>query len=147
MNEAKDEVMTCPRRMREAGPWEYKEGLDRWKNDRWEPRGNDTVVFPEGFEKPRTCSFCGCANHDDVIKLIEAGWEIEITGKRYKAYLHPPGYRAAIRSVLSGAMQGQAPAGQSPVPPVKFYSMHATQEQIDRINALHQAQLAKSQVG
>ncbi len=46
--------VTCPRRVREPGPWEHEEGLDNW-----EKRGPD-----------RCCSFCGGIHPQDFLALM-----------------------------------------------------------------------------
>lgn len=107
--------VSCPRRF-VAGATES----DGWDTDRWEPRGaSDTsTFFPQGFQPPRTCSYCGGVHPQDALDLMQKGWRIEATDKSYKRYMHPPhGTREAS-------------------PPVKLYVMHLTPEQIDRFNSL-----------
>jgi hypothetical protein len=50
------EPMTCPRRMHEAGPWEYSTNLDRWQQ--FKSNGN------------RVCSFCGSLHPEDLFALV-----------------------------------------------------------------------------
>lgn len=71
------EPQTCPRRMKESGPWKYEEGLDTW-----DKIGDDEV-----------CSFCGSLKPSRVIELIkEHGFGlIERSTKTYKWYLHRKG--------------------------------------------------------
>lgn len=76
---AQDEPQTCPRRMHEIGPWEYKENLDRWVQ-----RGPD-----------RVCSFCGSMHPDDFEKvldraLVDDAVRIDQSTKDYKVYIHRP---------------------------------------------------------
>ena len=66
---------TCPRRIREAGPWDKSEGLDFWETRR-------------GYGRMRFCSFCGGAHPEDVIEATRHGAWVESTTKNYKAYLH-----------------------------------------------------------
>lgn len=64
---------------------------------------------------PRSCSFCGCAHPDDVMKLLDAGWKVEVCDSRVKCYINPPD-------------------GRGPVPPVKIKTYHCTSEQVKRLN-------------
>lgn len=99
------EAQTCQRRMSEAGPWEYKEGIDVWHKR-------------DGEDGPRTCSFCGSVHPNDVIEIIKGGGTTEkATGKSYKGYL----YRGATQTHLPSHM--------------KFYLQHFSQEQVDALNA------------
>lgn len=92
------EKMTCPRRMRDPGPWEYKENLDYWEKS--------------GINK--TCSFCGCMDPDEFIELCkkvietkgEQGYGVNLSDKRYKIYAHQPN--------VSNAKEGA----------IKFYTQH-----------------------
>lgn len=131
-------TQTCPRRMGEMGPWEYKENLDHWETSRWNPYYQST--WPEQFERPRTCSFCGGIHPDDAIKLIEAGWEVGTTGKSYKRYLEPPGtrerYQILLEQIKGDIEKAKSPEMVSPVPPVKLYTMHMSRQQIDRFNEI-----------
>lgn len=61
-------MSSCPRRMRELGPWEYKDDLDHWRTD-------------------QTCSFCGSLHPDEFMKEVEAGTQLSPTDKRYKVYV------------------------------------------------------------
>lgn len=81
---------TCPRRMSELGPWEYKEDLDSW-----EKRGND-----------RVCSFCGSlhpADFEAVLKRVisDAKCSISLSDKGYKIYVNRP----EIRNARDGAIK------------------------------------------
>ena len=121
----------CPRR-RESGAYQSDE-VDRWATNRWKGGGDWRL---EWF--PRSCSFCGSVHPDDAMRLIEEGWEPEVaSGKRYKIYLHPPGYcdrmRATIKGIREKGVEGMVD-GWSPTPPVKAYTPHLSQEQIDRVN-------------
>lgn len=139
------EVQTCPQRV-EVGSSHHKGGdLDTWNRDTWalERQWSDWLLYtrsrmydrlgwtgnrfyrgtfwPAGFAPPRTCSFCGSVHPDDAIALMRRGWEVESSGKNYKRYLHPPGYRPLM-------------AVRSPVPPVKLYVQHMSAKQIHRLN-------------
>lgn len=62
-------TMTCPRRMKDSGPWEHKENLDEW-----------TFV--------KTCTFCGSLHPAEFLWRVEAGEPVVPTDKNYKAYLN-----------------------------------------------------------
>lgn len=64
------ERQTCPRRMREMGPWERREDLDTW--------------LPGEVTR---CSFCGSMAPDEFMEAVRAGREVGPTDKTYKAYL------------------------------------------------------------
>lgn len=92
--------------------------------------------WPSGEPKPRTCSYCGGVHPDDAILLLARGWDVEATDKSYKRYLHPPGYRAAMDRMRE-QFTFEIPAvefPESPVPPVKVYTYHFEQAQIDAFN-------------
>lgn len=84
----KRHVQTCPRRMQDFGPWERKEGLDRWRK-----------VGPD-----RVCSFCGSMQPEAVLELAkkaiagEPGVRIEGTTKRYKLYITRDGIKNASQA-------------------------------------------------
>lgn len=131
---------TCPSRMGQMGPWERKENLDFWETHRWGPYYSaGTMKWPDGFAKPRTCSFCGSVHPEDAIKLLEAGWEAE-HAKSYKRYLNPPGSQAHTEAVISRIRERNdtfiEPQHVSPVPPAKLYTWHFTNDElIARFNA------------
>lgn len=154
--------MSCPRRMRESGPWQKQQGLDHWTRDRWsadlaavremnirkceESPNLHMDVDQRGAwmwecDVPRTCSFCGSIHPDDAIALLKDGWEVE-TAKPYKRYLNPPGMRTrheqVCRQIESKGTFDNAtlPSFWHPTPPVKLYTMHMTQAQVDEWNAL-----------
>lgn len=105
-----------------------------WRRDRF----MGGTYWPDGEPRPRTCSYCGGVHPDDAVTLIMRGWEVESTGKSYKRYLHPPGYRAAIERFHEGMDALKEPRWEgprSPVPPVKVYTYHFDQRQIDAFNA------------
>lgn len=91
--------------------------------------------------QPRACSYCGGGHPDDIIRLLREGWEIEGTTKPYKRYVAPP--RIGVRA-LSGPYcddhKGQPiklpVRAWSPVPPVKLYTPHFSEEQIKIANDL-----------
>lgn len=130
-----DEKQTCGRRMQEYGSWERKENLDIWKTDRWGSRKSDKWNWPW---KPRTCSFCGSIHPEDAIKLLKEGWEIETTGKSYKRYLEPPGYKEMLKRFRDKIRQKDEPfddkGAWTPTPPVKLYTMHFDQEERNLFN-------------
>lgn len=114
-NPIEEELQTCPRRVGELGPWEYKDNLDRWKRSKWHSYYKSNR-WPDDFEKPRTCSFCGSVHPDDLVDLLKKGWRVGNTDKSYKKYIEAPiGYK-------------------SPIPPLKLYVMHCSQEQINKLN-------------
>lgn len=84
------DMQTCPRRMGEMGPWEYKENLDKW-----ERRGND-----------RTCSFCGSLHPADFEAVLERviaddKCSISLSDKSYKVYINRP----EIHNASEGAIK------------------------------------------
>lgn len=106
-----------------------------WETTRW--NNSNKSVWPESFPKPRTCSFCGGVHPDDLMTLIDQGWEFEPTGKSYKSYWHPPGYSAYMEEVLKNIGEGRdtaAGAHPEPSPPVKLYSQHVDAEMAAKIN-------------
>lgn len=115
--------LTCNRRMQELGPWKRKKNLDYWRSgdDRWKEEGS----WPEGFPKPRVCSFCSGIHPDDAIRLISMGWESDYA-KSYKRYLNPP--------------EGV----KSPSPPVKLYIQHLNTNHINKFNKALAANLKDS---
>lgn len=151
------EPQTCPRRMGEMGPWEYKPLLDHWERGRWaatkeeadaevaefmarNPNGSmGNVLWCYPGEQPRTCSFCGGVHPEDAIALIRAGWTSGGTTKAYKRYLEPPGYAKWERDTFANVPVSEwgktKPPYPSPIPPVKLYTMHFTPEQIAAFNA------------
>ena len=103
------DTQSCPRRMKEMGPWEREENLDAWRES--------------GRVPGLSCSFCGSLHPERFLELITEGWVVEPTDKTYKAYLgHAPATEE--RSVMPG----------EPLPPVaggraKFYYQHFSDEQ------------------
>jgi hypothetical protein len=147
--------ITCPQRFREIGPWERKELIDKWE-ECWFP-GQVTPYHTEyknGVSKvisthinwlqawpkpPLICSFCSCARPDDVFRLLlEEDWEIETTSKSYKFYLHPPGYHVYMRNLIGNVKNviNRLDSFKSPVPPVKGYVWHFSEEEIKELNKL-----------
>lgn len=109
-----------------------------WESRRWGTRDSD--VWPDGFPKPRTCSFCGSVHPDDVLTLAKMGWELEMSTKSYKSYWHPPGHAAHHARVMAdfgSHIKGTIlPALHSePTPPVKLYGNHLTTEKLAELNA------------
>lgn len=62
------DVITCPRRLHELGPWDHERFLDRWTED-------------------GTCSFCGSVRPEEFFRRAVAGEPITPTDKSYKVYL------------------------------------------------------------
>jgi hypothetical protein len=88
--------MTCRSRMEQQGPWEYREGLDKWE---YSPNGD------------RTCSFCGSLHPEDFMDLVRkaaAGEPIEVepSDKTYKIYVG----RQSVKNASEGG--------------IKFYTWH-----------------------
>lgn len=137
----KIEKLVCPRRNEGYIP-EFVGDNDTWETNTWDMKGKNDY-WPYGFDKPRTCSFCGGVNIDDAIKLIEEGWEIHTTTKPYKWYLEPPGtiaYRRRVINAMGDEEKVKIVFGEpikSAVPPVKMYGQHATKEQITKLNLLY----------
>ena len=131
-------------------------GPDQWMTGNWaandEERRADIAEwmakYPEGSigntqwpgpgEMPRVCSYCGGVHPDDAVRLIREGWTVAGTDKGYKRYMEPPGYRAWCRRVdecwPDRAAAGDPPAAL-PIPPVKVYTQHFSEEQITAFNA------------
>lgn len=143
-----DQDMYCPRRA--EGYPEFLQGVpDTWECNRWSGRAADR--WPADFERPRTCSFCGGVHVDDALALIEKGWEIGLTTKRYKLYLHPPGSMLHHKRTMAALETGGTgdlpePTVLAPVPPVKLYGMHATADQLERLNQALKAQFERQGV-
>lgn len=131
------EPQRCPRRDENPMADQSFPGPDWWETGQWaatqkeadaevaefmaaHPNGGiGNVLWCYGGEQPRTCSYCGGVHPDDAVTLIQLGWNVDPTDKRYKRYLEPPTYRPF----------------PSPIPPVKLYLQHCSQEQIDSLNA------------
>jgi len=100
---------------------------------------NDEWLWPG--DVPRTCSYCGSIHPVDALRLVSEGWEVEGTGKSYKRYLNPPGYRNVLQDYFdakcSGEKRWKNAYPWSPVPPVKLYVDHLTRDQVERLNAIH----------
>ena len=168
------EVQTCGRRMSEYGPWEMSEHLDWWETNRWlSPEmaaaelakkreaaaaeyeatkgryqvhySNDDRAWLSPLPIPRTCSFCGSVHPEDLIKLLEAGWEID-RAKSYKLSVHPPGWSKSIVPLPETEFVPDGPAqpkGWSPTPCVKFYMQHVTSSaQAERLEQARRSSLA-----
>lgn len=100
----------CPRRsdFNRAG-----DPRDEWARNRWDSIG---ATWPNGFEKPRTCSWCGGVHPGDATDLLHAGFRLEETDKDYKFYMHPVD-------------------GTFTIPPIKLYLMHFSGEEVMRADA------------
>lgn len=146
----------CPRRNESPRAWP---GPDTWDTDRWfRPEDPAYAAYlarraPDGLHYsatdrqwldpgavPQTCSYCGSIAPADALRLLEAGWEVEVTGKWYKRYLNPQGTAAHRQAVLT-ALRTHTPlpvvaAYWMPTPPVKVYVPHLTDAEIAQWNAL-----------
>lgn len=80
------DIITCPSRMSQMGPWEHKENLDRW----------------ERVGADRACSFCGSMHPDDLnVALDDENTGIGISDKRYKVYIQRP----TVSNAKEGAIE------------------------------------------
>lgn len=141
------EKQMCPRRtghvIEESIPYDvWRPGAARWGT-------HPSDKFPEGFEKPRTCSFCGGVHPEDAIALLKLGWELDSTGKWYKAYMEPPGTMLQRNRIIKaiGNQEKEKEAFRvphvHPSPPVKLYTMHFSETQIREVNDYLKAQIEK----
>ena len=127
--------------------------FDRWESDRWlNPLGRPNIFFPAGVVPPKTCSYCGAAAPEDVLRLIrEHEFEPSATGKSYKQYLNPPGYylrNAIIHEffshhenlgkplLLSNELPKSVLEYKDPTPPIKIYTQHFTNRMMGKFNSL-----------
>ncbi|MBL4656264.1 MAG: hypothetical protein JKY33_10630 [Bacteroidia bacterium] len=105
--------------------------------DRWD---REESFWPEQFFKPRTCSYCGGINPEDLVTLLDLGWEIEDTRKPYKRYLHPPGHTLAFQQWMKVGLQLTQFPIKSPSPQLKVYAYHwdvdAVNENIYKCNKI-----------
>lgn len=95
------------------------------------------TVWPSRYNRPRTCDFCGGVNPSDAILLAAAGWVLNSAGCG-KYYMHPPGFGSHLAWELGGR-EGPPPAPPDPncpdpVPPVKLYTAHFSDEELDLFN-------------
>lgn len=92
--------------------------------------------------QPMRCSFCVSAHPEQVLDLLREGWEVEGTGKSYKRYIVPPGTKIRNERMIAnlryrpGDIADAIPEGWSPVPPVKLYTWHLSEAQIDEFNRI-----------
>lgn len=109
----------CPRRI--DAP--EGEALDYWRAgvERWNING---ARWPEGASMPRACSYCGGVHPGDAIDLLIDGWALEMSDHHYKFYMQPD----------NGA--------ERPLPPVKLYLMHFSQEEVLRADDVIRARRA-----
>ncbi|MCI0391871.1 MAG: hypothetical protein MOB07_24275 [Acidobacteria bacterium] len=111
----------CRRRMDNPAnsPYNYDRPMDYWSRAHWNTFYPSQ--WPEQYQKPRTCSLCGCANPEDAQGLIEAGWQLELMRDRMKGWLRPP------------VQLDQKPDDKLPyvlpTPPVTLYAAHYTPSQ------------------
>lgn len=126
------DIQSCPRRLREMGPWDRSEGIDQWLES---PR-------QEGEATP-FCSFCGSLHPGKFLEMVAQGWSVGPTDKNYKAYLHP---------VQSGEPMLAEPGAPLPeIPPQiqsKFYYQHLSAAQQGQfIDLYNQGQMRISMPG
>jgi len=96
-------------------------------------RGGERWEWPW---QPRTCSYCGGAHPDDILRLLGEGWEVDVTDKSYKRYIQPP--RTDTRRVFLGTgCEGHEIPERPwhPVPPVKLYVQHFDEKQVELFNS------------
>lgn len=93
---------------------------DKWCN----PTNGGTIW--EWPWQPRTCSYCGGVNPDDAIRLMFEGWHTGGTTKGYKFYMEPPPLDVDGRR-------------WHPVHPVKLYTYHFNEDQLERLNSIARA--------
>jgi hypothetical protein len=161
-----DEIQTCPRRAEgpqydvqnedrwETSSWRFTDPAEAkkfndeeasQKNEEYAKKGQNVTIhsnprywlWPGPGPKPRTCSYCGCLNPEDAIRMKrELKFEIERTTKRYKLYMHAPGWGVGTVNVMANMDAGVDPIealkGQKVeyiYPPLKLYSPHFTDSQ------------------
>lgn len=133
----------------EAQKWNDEEA--RKQNEEYAARGNKSVshsnprywLWPGPGPKPRTCSYCGSINPEDVLGLKKGfKFTVERTTKYYKVYVHPPGWEIEMLQASVNVGGGVDPAvayGASKVheiyPPLKAYSPHFTDAQWKELNS------------
>jgi len=104
--------------------------------NRWD--GRKHVCWPDGTPKPRTCSHCGSVHPEDLLFLLEQGWEIEQTDKCYKYYVHPLGHQEEVYRLAHAITEGKAEAfvGKVPTvaPCVKLYMNHVDTGMQEKLN-------------
>jgi hypothetical protein len=93
--------------------------------------------------QPRTCSHCGGAHPEDIIRLVREGWESEGTTKSYKRYIEPP--RVGLQKIQTCPVHSVEVAERAwyAVPPVKLYVHHFNDAQVAEFNALIDSQRAR----
>lgn len=106
----------CPRRI-DAPEFEkvdyWRDGADRWTGE--------STAWPHSYAMPRFCSYCGGIHPDDAFNLVVEGWAMTLTENHYKFFMTPD--------------NGE----QTPVPHVKLYLMHFSQEQVLRMDDVFRA--------
>jgi len=125
---------TCPRRLRDPGPWQRAPDLDTWA-------GGGGLVGAQ--ENELSCSFCGSLHPDVFLRWTRDGGELCPTDKPYKIYIDRPypdeRYGGESRTTYT-------PPGGSPIPVLtvygrtaKFYFQHlgadGQREFVDLYNA------------
>ncbi len=157
-----NEPQTCPSRISQGRDDPSDPNPDQWETDRWcadeekvkamhdeEDKKHKPGTFFRGpwndrwlwsWGPPRTCSYCGGIHPEDAIRVMQEGWEVEGTDKFYKKYINPPGTHTQHEAFIASIKDHKREPGQgvpsvwSPAPPVKLYTDHLTQDQIDRFN-------------
>lgn len=109
-----------------------------WENGEKRWSAQKGRKWPEGVDRPRTCSHCGSVHPEDLIELVKQGWELEPTGKCYKYYFHPLGYAEEVyrmsHAITEGALDSFVSKIPSIVPCVKLYMQHMSPEAQEVLN-------------
>ena len=122
--------MICPQSLPHIDPGPHEWQTNRWSD--WEGPG----------EHPRTCSYCGSVHPEDVIKLIEQGWEIHPSTKSYKWYIELPGTADHQAGFLKAIGNDEYMEAEKANPfkrlssPMKLYGQHTDKDQQNRLNRL-----------
>lgn len=145
------EFFVCPIFQLEGGVRVDK--ADRWENDRWlNPLGRPTIYFPKDVTPPKTCSYCGGAAPQEVLRLMrEHEFEPVATTKSYKQYLAAPGYYL-YQARLNEFFADKENVGKTPfltselleaprdyrdaIPQIKVYTAHFSTEEVEEFNKL-----------
>lgn len=112
----------------------------------WRGDGDEWLILHDFQDAPRCCTYCGGAHPDDVLDLMEGGWEIEPTTEAYKRYLNSPGtrkHRISFLNAMQNAMKNKSDdiLSSKDLPQfhgftVKVYIQHFSEEQIRRFNII-----------
>lgn len=118
----------------ETGRWSVWQKLrDWWLN--WTSRHYGGTYWSRSWGKPpRSCNYCGGIHPEDMIEMMTRGWRIESTKGGSKFYLWPPGCRPWEMVCGSPSAPPWVPG---PIPPIKGYSCHFSEDKISLINRLN----------